>query len=353
MDFTDPVLPETFTESSYMSTSLISAPTPWTKQTAPADREMYFSDFSIPTIPSSNVRSLIPRPKLRTGAALRTANLILSTLKSYPFMMMRHNSLPPFIHPQMLFSQGESLQVEPLTNCISLVNMISSGIQGSRKLFWKNVRLECERLFGDHWKLDRWELLGAMQALSIYMLIRLSEGETEHNNVDHILLATVTVIGQFFGQYLITCDLETALCNSSVQSNWREWVFEESRRRLSVVYRVVNMLVYYYPAALCELQTDLLIAPLPARKQLWEASNESTWKAERKGNPAEAITYALASSGELVKLDEGQLHCSNGVLTYISLDETLETRTSTNWEEWCSGMDGFGGLIMLAASLIH
>jgi hypothetical protein len=23
-----------------------------------------------------------------------------------------------------------------------------------------------------------------------------------------------------------------------------------------------------------------------------------------------------------------------------------------NWEEWCSGMDGFGGLIMLAASMI-
>jgi hypothetical protein len=26
------------------------------------------------------------------------------------------------------------------------VHMISSGVQGSRKLFWKNVRMECERL---------------------------------------------------------------------------------------------------------------------------------------------------------------------------------------------------------------
>jgi len=32
-----------------------------------------------------------------------------------------------------------------------------------------------------------------MQALSIYIIIRLDEGETDHNNFDFLLLATVTV----------------------------------------------------------------------------------------------------------------------------------------------------------------
>lgn len=32
-----------------------------------------------------------------------------------------------------------------------------------------------------------------MQALSIYILIRLDEGETDHNDFDSLLLATVTV----------------------------------------------------------------------------------------------------------------------------------------------------------------
>jgi len=41
--------------------------------------------------------------------------------------------------------------------------------------------------------LDKWELLGAMQALSVYVLIRLDEGETEHNNVDHLLEKAVIV----------------------------------------------------------------------------------------------------------------------------------------------------------------
>ena len=61
--------------------------------------------------------------------------------------------------------------------------------------------------------------------------------------------------------------------------------------------------------------------------------------------------FALAANGELVKLDEDQLYCSSTVLLYKSVD-TRNPSTTSNWEEWCSGMDGFGGLIMLAASLI-
>lgn len=102
---------------------------------------------SIPSIPSSLIyapRSLIERP-LRNGAQ-RTANLVFHTLKSYPLMMLRDNALPPFIHPSLLSLQSENNQMEPLTNCISLVHMIKSRVPGSRKLFWKNVRMECERL---------------------------------------------------------------------------------------------------------------------------------------------------------------------------------------------------------------
>jgi hypothetical protein len=100
---------------------------------------------SIPTSPTYTIRSLILRPRLKTGTQ-RTIKLILHTLKSYPLMMLRHNTLPPFIHPYPIFFDVENSHMEPLRNCISLVHMISSRVQGSRKLFWRNVRLECERL---------------------------------------------------------------------------------------------------------------------------------------------------------------------------------------------------------------
>ena len=111
-------------------------------------RAIFSPNVSIPPVPSSTVRSLHERPKSRTGAQ-RIANLILHTLKSYPLMMLRNNILPPFIHPSFISFDFGNGPMEPLTNCISLMHMLGSGIQGSRKLFWKNVRLECERLYQD------------------------------------------------------------------------------------------------------------------------------------------------------------------------------------------------------------
>ena len=122
-----------------------------------------------------------------------------------------------------------------------------------------------------------------------------------------------------------------------------------------MVYQVVNMLVYFEPAAMCDLhQTDMLLAPLPAKKQLWEAGDELVWKAESEGEPGGLQTaFGLAANGDLVRVDDGWLQCGDTpVLRSKSLDERTPARSTANWEEWCSGMDGFGGLVMLAASLV-
>jgi hypothetical protein len=73
------------------------------------------------------------------------------------------------------------------------MHMVANGVQGSRKLFWRNVQFECTRICDQNQTLSKWELLGAMQALSIYILIRLDEGETEHNNLDYLLERAVIV----------------------------------------------------------------------------------------------------------------------------------------------------------------
>ena len=148
IDFADSVNQQTSDEtvqSSIEPSSLIRHSDPLASQTVQLQQAMSSPKVSIPPIPSYAVRSLIQRPKVKTGAQ-RIASLILHTMKSYPLMMLRHNTLPPFIHPSFASSNVENKDMETLTNCISLVHMISSGVQGSRRLFWKNVRLECERL---------------------------------------------------------------------------------------------------------------------------------------------------------------------------------------------------------------
>ncbi|THW18913.1 hypothetical protein D6C76_01739 [Aureobasidium pullulans] len=202
--------------------------------------------------------------------------------------------------------------MEPLADCLSLMYMIGGNLRGSRKLFWKNV------------------------------------------------------ISKEFARTESGCDVETACSSHNLEMNWKAWVFLESRRRsdrllplqlfktdiqrLAVIYRVVDMLVYFEPAGMCGLQKDLIIAPLPARKQLWEADNKILWEEEGKRDSTIQDSFALAANGELVKLDQGQLYCSNGELRYRL--STNNSPASSNWEYWYSGMDGLGGLIMFAASLI-
>lgn len=114
-------------------------------QTSQTQDSFDFSSPTIPRTPTNVVRSLIRRPKTQPRTQ-RTANLILHNLKSYPLMIQRHNDLPPFIHKSLISSSVEDSDMEPLTNCLSLVQLLNGGGQAGRKLFWKNVQMECERL---------------------------------------------------------------------------------------------------------------------------------------------------------------------------------------------------------------
>jgi hypothetical protein len=122
--------------------------------------------------------------------------------------------------------------------------------------------------------------------------------------------------------------------------------------RLAVVYRVVNMLVYFEAGADCDMQSDLLLAPLPAKRQLWEATGELAWKKETEKDAGRETAFAMAANGELVRIHGGPMHCSDSVLARKALDGKTLSRSAADWEEWCAGMDGFGGLVMLAASLV-
>ncbi|KAL4741335.1 hypothetical protein BDV11DRAFT_213327 [Aspergillus similis] len=284
-----------------------------------------------------------------------SSHLILQTLKSYLHMMLREHILPPFIHTRSLpqsFSVNSQTALEyssmgPLEACLNILDTTKNS--ESRKSFWNHVRTQCEQLCSEqHRQLSRWDLLGAMQALCIYILVRLGEGETNENNMDFLLLAGVTLSGIH-----ALNDLDSPLRSDDhgLEVDWNEWLFEESRRRLSIIFRMVGMLTYFQPAARCDLPTDLVLAPLPAKKPLWEANSWIEWKTELQKEPSvQQTAFGLATTGELVRLDKA--HGQSGPISHLALDAATVSRSAASWEEWCSGMDGFGALVMLAASSV-
>ena len=111
------------------------------------------------------------------------------------------------------------------------------------------------------------------------------------------------------------------------------------------------MLIYFDPIAICDHEfKSIILGPLPARRNLWEASDELAWKMGLEKDFGAQTAFGLAKSGELIVLEDDHSH--KAALGPRSAHDAPSLRNTADWEEWCSGMDGLGGLVMLAASLV-
>jgi hypothetical protein len=106
------------------------------------------------------------------------------------------------------------------------------------------------------------------------------------------------------------------------------------------------MLFSTEPAGACVLLDGFLLAPLPARKQLWD---EAQWLVGMSNDVRGDAVYGIKPGGQMAKLDTyGTVLPDIGD---IGIKEPTESESNQNWQEWCSGIDGLGALVMLAASL--
>ncbi|KAJ3485664.1 hypothetical protein NLG97_g6762 [Lecanicillium saksenae] len=300
---------------------------------------MLSSKPQILRLPSFKMTPIIYREHTNS-AAQRISQLMLHTLKSYPLMMIRQKNVPPFYHPSLPASVTDDC-LEPWNNCMSLVCMASSKIPGCRKLFWNNVRGECTRFCERYLEASKWELLATMQSLAIYVIMRLDKTAGAYDgSIDGLLLRAVIVISVQLMAVDTACD-----STSTLDTTWENWIFEESRRRLCVLFQIVNMVVSFEPAKMCEANTDIILAPLPAQKRLWEAPDQNAWKYETGVEPDTHSHFGLTKDGQLVKLSD------NATIATAADNEELVSTSPVEWTEWCSGMDCLGNLVMLAASL--
>jgi hypothetical protein len=142
-------------------------------------------------LPIDTLRAFPPRNIVKTGAEM-SAIFIRRILGSYPNMMQRKDTFPPFIHPSCC---KDDQMPEALTNCMSIVQMFSTRTKDNAKFLWRTVRMEQDRLRHEHQLFDKWELLASAQAMLIYILLRMVEGETTNTDFDIPLLGSINVGG--------------------------------------------------------------------------------------------------------------------------------------------------------------
>jgi hypothetical protein len=102
----------------------------------------------------------------------------------------------------------------------------------------------------------------------------------------------------------------------------------------------------------CLLYGGFLIAPLPTRKQLWEARDAHHWQLERQKGIEDSSVFGIKIGGQMAKFSDfidAEVTQKNIVLAQPQ--EPTERESDEHWTQWCSCMDQLGALVMLAASL--
>jgi hypothetical protein len=167
---------------------------------------------------------------------------------------------------------------------------------------------------------------------------------------------------------------------------WKDWVLNESRRRYAFaissfpsskvlslivvcrtlcIFRLLSLLFDLSPAGVCSPAPGFLLMPLPTSKLLWEAHDAEAWRKEIATETKSNAIFGLLTNGQLMRLERYSTseardsmvcmdHTEEEKLNlYYSADHADEIwRSGENWADWAAGMDAFGFLIMVAASLV-
>ncbi|KZL73736.1 C6 finger domain-containing protein [Colletotrichum tofieldiae] len=261
-----------------------------------------------------------------------SANLIRRALRSYPQMMIRRSSFPPFIHPY----QDKSHLPEPLANCMSIAVLFASRNRDTRPFLWKAIRDEQERNLREMINYTKHEVFAALQAEVIYIIMRVVDGGgTSAENRDYNM-AMLFSYAAFWKQFMMITDTP---CNidSGTSVSWEDWILNESRTRIACVWFLIAQIAFVKVGIGCVILESWKDMPLPCHKAQWSASTPESWKEEMDAFSHQQISSrGISSFGEL-------LECHRAA-SVVSNAEKLDA--------WNSGADNIGNLLNLATTMM-
>ncbi|EHK41635.1 hypothetical protein TRIATDRAFT_321815 [Trichoderma atroviride IMI 206040] len=263
--------------------------------------------------------------------------LALQILRSYPFMILQKAALPPFINPlQASWAEtGVGPRQQSLLTCMGLVSLFKSRTDSSKKLVWKLIRLEQEKILLKHVDFDKWELLAAFQSLLVYCLLRIQEVPVDNDGFEPALLTTVNLI--FNALNSTAGGIRKVELPDDPGVTWMDWIFNESKRRTVLIYQVLNTLIEMSTEASSYPTCGFVLIPLANSEALWNASGIEEWQTEFESRAKERVVHGLLRTGVLMKL---------------LLTDDAVTLWSVGWEDWRAEVGEIGTLVMIVGALL-
>ncbi|KAM0331271.1 hypothetical protein ACHAQA_002941 [Verticillium albo-atrum] len=232
--------------------------------------------------PFSIIRHISP-------AARVNCNLILQTLRSFPTMMLRRSTFPPFIHP------GDGPLPARLASCMGVAAMFASRTDDTRPFLWRAVREEQERAVAmtmmplEMIELD--DLMAATQAQLIYLMMRVIDGRVRDIEYDQRMIVAFHKLclrsNEMVTQNFSFDDMTVAM----QELTWKQWILAESRSRLSCIWFLVAQVVSVRVALKCNFVDFYRNFALPCPEAVWNARSEDAWRAESAATVEPIHTY--------------------------------------------------------------
>ncbi len=190
------------------------------------------------------------------------------------------------------------------------------------------MRTEQSRLSEESVSNNDWDAVAALQAITIYILLRASAEDDEDVDFDIPLIQTMTTLSQRVrGLTMKYCDPTWRTCPT-----WEDWVLIESLRRTITALFIIEFLFDLSPGMgnvdcnSAKYWSEML---LPSAKQLWAAKTRSQWeRVYQELNNDRRPTF-----GELLK------------------HNSVDSRRDDLLETWMGQVDEFGALVINAAVL--
>ncbi|PMD44827.1 hypothetical protein L207DRAFT_551804 [Hyaloscypha variabilis F] len=226
---------------------------------------------------------------------------IIRQMKTYPTLLVQ-NCKAPFIHPQA--SHSRPLVPPPLQDAISMAALYMSKNEKNEVMVWDIISTKAATLLEPRVSWSVAEHLACLQALVIYQIIRLFDGDirarADAEKSEEILTDWTD---RLVGRTGANTSTGTVL-----SSSWESWVFEESVSRTVVVSRMVQAMFMIVKQGFCTLVEAVTEMSFTSQKALWYAPTAVHWQQACKQNKTFYLHQMdfteLMEKGDLSEVDE-------------------------------------------------
>ncbi|KAI9737089.1 MAG: hypothetical protein M1834_000679 [Cirrosporium novae-zelandiae] len=193
-----------------------------------------------------------------------------ATFKSFPRLLVFEGETP-FIHRHLY----DNYMPSTIQDLLAVSALYAAKSPAQEDLVFRVLDAKVTRLVnrGDPWTLG--EHLACVQALTIYQIIRLFDGDIRQRSIAEAQMPILaTWVEELNSRFRDPGSIENAI----EASNWRSYIFAESVRRSVIFGYLVQGVYRVCRRGWCSVVGTLVTLPFTAQKRLWKAKSAFHWQ---------------------------------------------------------------------------